>query len=158
MANGITPSSLENSEKAASRVVQVILRRLHNVTALPIVGILTGVNDSGQVVGNEQTNNGLGFYGFLYSDGAKTDLGNLPGGSGSYANSINNSGKVVGWADTAGGWGEHAFVYSNGAMTDLGTFGGRYSRAYASTPTARWRGRPKQPAGPMTSFYTATAR
>jgi len=39
------------------------------------------------------------FRAFLYSDGAITDLGTLPGGNYSQAYAINNSGQIVGEGD-----------------------------------------------------------
>jgi probable HAF family extracellular repeat protein len=47
-----------------------------------------------------------------------TDLGTIPGGSGSQAYGINASGQVAGYAYANGG-GERAFLYSNGTMADL---------------------------------------
>ena len=49
-----------------------------------------------------------------------TDLGTLPGGHDSYAESINDSGEVVGAADT-NHQSTDAFLYSDGKMTDVGT-------------------------------------
>ena len=59
-----------------------------------------------------------------------TDLGTLPGGTGSYATGINNSGQVVGYSNISG-VGDHAFFYSGGAMADLGAMisGRTYSQA-----------------------------
>ena len=66
---------------------------------------------------------------FLYGNGKMTDLGTLPGGTGSDANGINDSGQVVGLGDIGshdenGNPVERAFLYSTGAMTDLGMLGG----------------------------------
>ena len=80
----------------------------------------TGINDSGQVVGYAFV---LAYNGvwspFLYSGGAMTDLGRLPGFSQGVATAINNSGQVVGYLVPSKHVGAHAFVYANGIMTDL---------------------------------------
>jgi len=62
-------------------------------------------------------------HGFLYSNGAMTGLGTLPGFDGSYANAINGSGQVTG-SLAIRIFPEHAFLDTNGIMTDLGTVSG----------------------------------
>jgi probable HAF family extracellular repeat protein len=79
-----------------------------------------GINDSGQIVGQ----NGFG-HAALYSGGIMEDLGTL-GGSWSVATAINASGQVVGYGPTVSDT-VHAFLYSSGIMTDLGTLGGGMS-------------------------------
>jgi probable HAF family extracellular repeat protein len=76
-----------------------------------------GINNNGQVVGFSQSSTGT-THAFLYSGGALTDLGTLPGGTSSFATGINNNGQVVGYSLTTGSV-YHAFIYSNGTMTDL---------------------------------------
>ena len=51
-----------------------------------------------------------------------TDLGDLPGGYGSYATGINNAGQVVGQSTAATD--VRAFLWQNGVMTDLNTVSG----------------------------------
>ncbi|MBX9917117.1 MAG: PEP-CTERM sorting domain-containing protein [Nitrosomonas sp.] len=77
------------------------------------------INNSGQVVGNADTNDDG--YAHAFITGANgvgmTDLGTL-GGNQSGATGINDSGQVVGWALTNNG-SNHAFLFSGGVMTDL---------------------------------------
>jgi probable HAF family extracellular repeat protein len=56
----------------------------------------------------------------LWQHGILTELGGLPGGKGSGANSINDQGQVVGWAGTPAG-ATHAVIWHDGTITDLGT-------------------------------------
>jgi probable HAF family extracellular repeat protein len=81
------------------------------------VTVATDLNNTGQVVGYSQTRRG-DYHACIYSGGALTDLGVLPGGSHSLAYGINNSGQVVGASDSAKAT-LHAFVYSGGQMRDL---------------------------------------
>jgi probable HAF family extracellular repeat protein len=59
-----------------------------------------------------------------------TDLGTLPGYSGSFALGINSSGQVTGFVRTANGGADQAYLYSGGVMTGLGTLGGTQSQGY----------------------------
>ncbi len=137
---------------ALSQVAATHATALYNITALPSsLTFVRGVNDSGQVVGNNSTNNGLISEAFIYSGGQMTSLGTLPGGTGSYAWGINDSGDVVGWAGTANG-NSHGFLYSNGSMTDLGTFGGRYSRAYSINNSGQIAGSAENASGAYHAF------
>ena len=93
------------------------------------VGTATGINDSGQIVGQTF------IAPFLYSGGVMNDL--RPAGVG-LAVAINNSGQIVGASSTNGpilraspGSVQHAVVYSGGVLTDLGTLGGSLSVATA---------------------------
>ncbi len=70
------------------------------------------INDRGQIVSG---------YGFVWHDGARTDLGTV-GGSLSFAQAINENGQVAGHS-------QHAFLWQDGVMTDLGTLGGDVSDA-----------------------------
>lgn len=98
----------------------------------------TGINSSGQVVGQSETPYDAGGgiilnvnHAFLYQNGKMTDLGGIPNSgdpSGISANSaasaINDAGVIVGDGDTevaGGAFEDHAFVYRNGAFSTLGT-------------------------------------
>ena len=99
----------------------------------------TGINDSGQVVGDSwlSTAANSGRDAFLYSGGSMTDLGTLGGDS--YATGINDSGQVVGHLVYPTDQGFHAFLYSSGSMTDLGT--GLISCATGINDSVRLSGR-----------------
>jgi probable HAF family extracellular repeat protein len=77
------------------------------------------VNASGQIVGIVYGGAGSPTHAFLYSNGAMSDLGTLPGFDCSYAESINSRGQVVGTSQDSSG-NLHAFLWSNGVMSDLG--------------------------------------
>ena len=84
-----------------------------------------GINDSGQVVGQQS-----GGYAFLYSGGSIQTLGTLPGYVGSsFAFGINDNGQIVGYSVNWTGYAYHAFLYSGGSMQDLSTLGGIWSQA-----------------------------
>ena len=95
----------------------------------------TGINNSGQVVGNSSTviagiNTDRPF---LYSNGMMTNLGTPLGGAVSRAAGINNSGQVVGdWSSApTPDVNLLPFLYSNGTMTDLGAQGGGATFSHA---------------------------
>ena len=82
----------------------------------------TGINESGQVVGN------IGYgMAFLWQNGVRTPLGHLGGGA-SAAGDISDSGVVVGSSYTRDvtpmGLMQHPFTWENGVMTDLGLLPG----------------------------------
>jgi len=93
--------------------------------------IARAINDHGQVVG-EGYNDGH-FNGFVYDDGAVTNIGTLRGGHESRATAINNRGEVVGAADVPFvtvcefppppapciQYKSHAIVYRGGVIADL---------------------------------------
>lgn len=72
----------------------------------------------------------------VYSDGAATTLGTLPGFAHSQGYDVNDAGQVVGWASNAIGFGydpaDRAFVYSGGTMTQLPVLPGNgFTHAYS---------------------------
>lgn len=86
-------------------------------------GIVSGLNNRGQVVGwmvvaGDQFN-----HAFLSNGKALSDLGTL-GGNFSLAEGINDSGDVVGVSTLPGDQANDGFLWRNGVMTDLGTLGG----------------------------------
>jgi probable HAF family extracellular repeat protein len=93
---------------------------------------VTGVNDSGQVVGQSGTTGNTAVHAFSWTPaGGMTDIGTL-GGTDSTVTDINDSGLVTGWAYLPGDATYHAFAWSAaGGMVDLGTLGGSYSQAVA---------------------------
>jgi probable HAF family extracellular repeat protein len=77
----------------------------------------TGINNSGEVVGNGDNSASLE-RAWKFQNGTMTDIGTL-GGAQASATAINSSGQIVGSAGTStGGW--DGFLYSGGKMTDLG--------------------------------------
>lgn len=89
-----------------------------------------GINDSGWVTGNSDTNLDAASHAFLYNGTTMLDLGSLTGPTGySSGLAINDSGQVTGLSYISGGAAYHAFLYSGGTMNDLGTLGGTDSEA-----------------------------
>jgi probable HAF family extracellular repeat protein len=84
--------------------------------------VALAINDPGQVVGYSYTADGS-LHATLWSHGATTDLGTLPGGTISEATGINNRGDIVGWSTYGGTSYSHAFLWTDGIMIDLGTLG-----------------------------------
>ena len=113
----------------------------------------SGINDSGQVVGEAQTSSGYG-HAFLYSNGTMVDLGTL-GGLESWAQGINASGQVVGASGDINNDSTQAFLYSNGTMVDLGTLPGcGFASANAINDNGQIVGNPIQRSA--TPFFTVT--
>lgn len=81
-------------------------------------GQAAAINNSGTIVGLAGTSAGTE-HAFSYSNGTMTDLGTLPGRTGSQANGINDLGTIVG--SSSSNTSTHAFSYGNGGMIDLGT-------------------------------------
>lgn len=82
----------------------------------------SGINDAGDVVGRMYSAS-FSERGFLYSGGAVTDLGLLPGaapnGYGSAAVGINNAGQIVGSSNTGTTFIQQGFLDQNGQMSPL---------------------------------------
>jgi probable HAF family extracellular repeat protein len=80
--------------------------------------VASGINDSGQIVGNYQDSNGK-FHGFLYSNGIWTTLDDPSAGAeGTLAQGINDFGQIVGYYFDSSGV-EHGFIYSSGTWITL---------------------------------------
>ena len=87
-------------------------------------GVGYAINASGQVAGaSAATFSSVNTPGHatLFSGGAKTDLGTLPGGTQSVGYALNATGQVVGSSDFTGSTLTHAFFY-NGVMSDMNAF------------------------------------
>jgi probable HAF family extracellular repeat protein len=101
-----------------------------------------GINNSGQVTGASQTNDGS-WHAFVYSQGRMQDLGTF-GGPDSAGYDINNSGDVTGWSqhtNSAGNDIDTAFLYSGAGMQNLGTLGGPQSYGFAINDVGQVCGR-----------------
>src|SRR5262249_7166656 len=78
----------------------------------------SGINDSGQVVGTYYGSSPAP-HGFIYSNGAYTDL--FAGSGGTYGYRINDAGQVIGlYIDNSHTSHGYIYSYSNGTFTDLG--------------------------------------
>jgi len=106
----------------------------------------TGINNSGQVVGDSIKFDGTR-HAFIYSNGVMTDIGTLPGGTFSAAFGINSFGQVTGVADFVDGdhpvlqpnLAQNAFLYSNGVLHDLGSLPGTEAPTVVLNPYPdRW--------------------
>jgi probable HAF family extracellular repeat protein len=83
-----------------------------------------GINDLGQIAGYSTIIDNAEFHATLWASGTITNLGELPGGSRSFAVSINGNGDVVGTSETVVETGSHVFratLWKGGTKTDLGT-------------------------------------
>lgn len=86
-------------------------------------GIVSGLNNRGQVVGWMVVTGDQFNHAFLGNGKTLSDLGTL-GGNFSLAEGINDAGEVTGVATLPGDLTNHGFLWRNGVMTDLGTLGG----------------------------------
>jgi probable HAF family extracellular repeat protein len=94
--------------------------------------VATGINDSGQVVGQAETSSGF-YDAFLYANGTTSNLGIA--GISSAATGINSSGQIVGSFSTRqsdGSISSDGFIYSNGTETVLGTLPRSTDSSYAT--------------------------
>jgi probable HAF family extracellular repeat protein len=103
------------------------------MTDLGQVEVGADINDAGGVVAAAPF--GSTTHAFLYTGGARYDLGTL-GGDVSEAYGINDSGQIAGASRNSSG-SIAAFLYSNGSMHDLGTLGGNGSAAYGLNATGQ---------------------
>jgi probable HAF family extracellular repeat protein len=101
----------------------------YTITAIPdTLGIgsilnVTGVNDSGQVVGTTSTAP------FIWQNGTMQSLGTVTGAT-TYATGINNNGQVIGYAATSNGI-YSGLIWQNGVETNLGSLNGGKTEALA---------------------------
>ena len=112
----------------------------------------SAVNNSGQIVGI--SGKSPGDAGFLYSNGAMTDLGVLPGMTYTYAQGINDFGQICGFSYPAIGE-PHAFLYDAGQMQDLGTLGGPDSSAFGINSSGEVVGNSRDMSGRRHAFRYA---
>lgn len=86
-------------------------------------GYAQDINDRGELVGGISGDDDGSGRAFLYTHGAKLDLGTLNGGTFARAYAINNLGVVVGVSGPSFFFddGQKAFIYSGGVMQDLNT-------------------------------------
>jgi probable HAF family extracellular repeat protein len=85
---------------------------------------LSGINASGQIVGNYKTSGGIRNF-FLYSGGSYTNIA-PPGSTSSSGGGINDLGQIVGSFDTSGGT-TSGFLYSGGSYTTIAPPGSTFS-------------------------------
>jgi probable HAF family extracellular repeat protein len=105
----------------------------YTLTDLGIAWNVTGINNSGHIIGADlDMNNAIYIQAFLcQGSGGKQYLGAL-GGKRSLAYAINNDGTVVGVADYNSGGNGYAYIWkASSGMEALGTLGGPNSRAFA---------------------------
>jgi probable HAF family extracellular repeat protein len=86
-------------------------------------GIVNGLNNRGEVVGNMVVSGNQSFHAFLWNGEELSDLGTF-GGTFSFARGINEAGEVTGGAYFPGDQVKHGFLWRKGVMTDLGTVNG----------------------------------
>jgi probable HAF family extracellular repeat protein len=88
------------------------------------IGLATGLNNLGQVIGQSDLAGDATFHPFLWNGHTMLDLKTLGGANGE-AIWINDAGQVAGWADLNVSPEAHdAFLWENGNMKDLGTVDG----------------------------------
>lgn len=120
------------------------------------LGIVSSMNNRGQVVGQSNVTYDYGPHPFLWQNGVMTDLGDLvtiPGEAGpAAAYWVNDVGEVVGVSIT-NDYAYHAFLWRQDRMTDLGTLGGEYSYAYGINVGGQVVGYSYPGSGPYNSAF-----
>lgn len=106
------------------------------------------INNSGQIVGMSEVY-GQGRHGFLWDQGAMTDLYEVFDIRG--VHDINDFGELV--VPVAGEGGPHAAIWSNGTILDLGTLGGLYSFGVAINDRGEVLGSSERAPGGDRNFY-----
>ncbi len=90
---------------------------------LGLYGIVSGLNDRGEVTGFMYTEGNQFVRGFRWDGEKLHELGTL-GGNGSWPAGINNAGEIAGVSLLPGDQANDAFLWRDGVMIDLGTLGG----------------------------------
>jgi probable HAF family extracellular repeat protein len=85
----------------------------------PVNSTALGINDLSQVVGYAENSSGQQHAFIWDAQNGMTDLGTLPGYTGSRATAINNYGQVIGWHSSSSGK-RYFFWDEQNGMTDLG--------------------------------------
>ncbi|HLK59779.1 MAG TPA: hypothetical protein VKU00_24675 [Chthonomonadaceae bacterium] len=131
-ALGISPSGLVTGVSTdginQSRVFLYSGGAMHSLGFFHYITIGNSINNSGQIAGTVivDSNNSFIPHGFLFSNGAFTDLGILPGFNQSNASGINAPGQVTVNMINAGRSSSQsrAYLWQNGVFTDLGMLPG----------------------------------
>jgi probable HAF family extracellular repeat protein len=112
-----TRSACRGASLSRASVPAVVRDHRYDVIPIEIDGVLHGLNNGVEYVGQWVTSDGAMRAIQLTSTGI-TELGTL-GGSASSARGINAAGAVVGGALTHGDVSHHAFLHDSGVMYDL---------------------------------------
>ncbi len=109
--DGVNLSTVTQSD-GSTRVIgtpQTVLQYPGATSTFPL-----GINNSGQVVGYDQI--GATYHGFLYNNGAWSNLDDPAAANGTFAEDINDSGMIVGYYVDANG-APHGFEFNMGAAS-----------------------------------------
>lgn len=154
------------------RTLTAYLYDRHNIIDLeagatnnPFWSMASGINESGQVVGDADVYNlgGVHFIrrAFLYSNGVLEQIGTLEGNAitldyNSHGADINNAGQIVGQSNVGPLTNKRsvAFSYAHGTMTNLGTLPGHdTSGALALNDAGQIVGYSRTRTGPSHAFF-----